>query len=124
KLRDIFRPEFLNRIDDILIFKPLGKDVLARIVDIQAARLVKLVRGRDVELTLTPNALELIGEHGYDPQYGAPPLKRAIQKYLQDPLAQAFLAGDVRPGDRISADVENDKIVFHKVGHTAEAKTA
>ena len=116
RLRELFRPEFLNRIDEILVFKPLGKDELGRVVEIQLGRLAKLLRARDVELTLTPRAVELVGEHGYDPQFGARPMKRAIQRLLQDPLAQAFLAGEFRAGDKIEADVVEDKIVFTKLG--------
>ena len=124
RLRELFRPEFLNRIDETVIFKPLGKPDLARVVDIQVARLAQLVRGRDIELQLTPAARELIAERGYDPTFGARPLKRAIQRHIQDPLAKAFLEGQFKPGDKIEADVSGGEIVFRRVGQAANHEAA
>ncbi|HKA88432.1 MAG TPA: ATP-dependent chaperone ClpB [Haliangiales bacterium] len=121
RLRDVFRPEFLNRIDEILEFRPLGKTELAKVVEIQIARLTKLLKARDLELTLTQRALEFVAAEGYDPQFGARPMKRAIQRLIQDPLAAAFLAGEFRPGDKIEADAVDGKIVFRKVGGTEKA---
>jgi ATP-dependent Clp protease ATP-binding subunit ClpB len=116
RLRELFRPEFLNRIDETLIFAALGEEQLARIVEIQVARFQKLLRSRDLELTLTPAASKLIAEVGYDPTYGARPLKRAIQKMLQDPLALKLLAGEIKPGDRVEADADAGAIVFRVKG--------
>jgi len=124
RLRDLFRPEFLNRIDETIIFKALGKPDLAEIVEIQVARFARLLKGRDVEMELSPAARELIAERGYDPAFGARPLKRAIQRTLQDPLAKAFLEGKFKPGDRIQADVEGGEIVFKKVGTVAHHEAA
>src|SRR5215468_1826682 len=121
RLREIFRPEFLNRIDETIVFKPLGKKELSAIIDIQVANFAKLLKARDVVLELTPAARELIAERGYDPTFGARPLKRAIQRTLQDPLAKAFLEGKFKPGDKIRADVKGGEIVFKRIGSSGKA---
>ncbi|MCP3729669.1 ATP-dependent chaperone ClpB [Sphingomonas sp. MG17] len=97
-VRGHFRPEFLNRLDEIVLFHRLGRDEMAPIVDIQVARLGKLLADRKIRLELTPEARDWLGRVGYDPVYGARPLKRAVQRYLQDPLADAILRGDVKDG--------------------------
>ena len=101
ELRRTFRPEFLNRIDDIVIFHPLGRDEIDTIVDVQLGRLRKLLRDRDLDLELSPEARSFLADQGYDPQYGARPLKRALVRYIQDPLARKLLAGDLHPGDTV-----------------------
>ena len=101
ELRRTFRPEFLNRIDDIVVFHRLGRDEIDSIVDLQLERLRKLLRERELDVELTPEARTFLGERGYDPAYGARPLKRAIMRYVQDPLAKRLLAGDFQPGDTI-----------------------
>ncbi len=100
-LRAEFRPEFLNRVDDIVVFRPLGRDDLGRIVEIQLGRLRQLLADRKLTLELTEGARETIADAGYDPVYGARPLKRAIQRLLQDPLASQILRGEFKPGDHI-----------------------
>jgi ATP-dependent Clp protease ATP-binding subunit ClpB len=124
RLRDHFRPEFLNRIDETIVFRPLGKSELAQIVDIQVGRFARLLKARDVELRLTPAARELVAEVGYDPTFGARPLKRAIQRQLMDPLARAFLEGRFKPGDRVEADAKGGEIAFDKVGTTSHHEAA
>lgn len=115
-LRAYFKPEFLNRIDDIIIFKPLGKDEIAKIVDIQMAVLRKHLEERKVTLDLTSAAREALFQEGYDPAFGARPLKRAIQKLIADPLALKLLSGEIQPGDEIEADVnKSGEFVFHAV---------
>jgi ATP-dependent Clp protease ATP-binding subunit ClpB len=114
RIRDLFRPEFLNRVDEILVFQSLGKPALEKIVEIQLTRLRKLLATREIDLVLTPAARALVAERGWDPQFGARPLKRAIQRLLQDPLARALLEGRFQAGDRIEADVRGDAIVFEK----------
>ena len=101
ELRRSFRPEFLNRVDDIVIFHPLGRNEIDTIVDLQLGRLRKLLRDRDLDLELTPEARTWLGDRGYDPQYGARPLKRALMRYVQDPLSKRLLAGEFKPGDTI-----------------------
>jgi ATP-dependent Clp protease ATP-binding subunit ClpB len=104
ELRRAFRPEFLNRIDDIVIFHSLGRNEIDSIVDLQLGRLRKLLRERDLDLELSPEARTFLADQGYDPQYGARPLKRALVRYLQDPLAKQVLAGELHPGDTILAE--------------------
>ena len=103
-LRQGFKPEFLNRVDDVIIFRPLGQEEIGRIVDLQIERVKGLVRDRKLTLEVTPAAKSLIGAEGYDPVYGARPLKRAIQRLLQNPLAMAVLEGEYSEGDTIKVD--------------------
>lgn len=105
-LRQIFRPEFLNRVDDIVIFLPLGKEQLNHIVDLQLAQVAKLLEGKHVSLHLSPAARELVLREGYDAAYGARPLRRAIQRLVQDPLAMDILDGKILPGDDVVVDVD------------------
>jgi ATP-dependent Clp protease ATP-binding subunit ClpB len=103
-LREMFRPEFLNRVDDIVMFKPLGKEQLERIVDLQMAYVSALAAEKKVTLKLTSGARALLLREGYDPAYGARPLKRAIQRLVQDPLALQILDGEILPGDSVVVD--------------------
>jgi len=115
-LRAHFKPEFLNRIDDIITFQPLGKDEIAKIVDIQMAILRKHLDEKKITLELTSPARDALFQEGYDPAFGARPLKRAIQKLIADPLALKLLAGEIQPGDEIEADVNKaGEFVFHAV---------
>jgi len=104
ELRRSFRPEFLNRIDDIVMFHPLGRNEIDSIVDLQLARIRKLLAERNLNLELTPEARTFLADQGYDPAYGARPLKRAMVRYVQDPLARKVLSGDVQPGDTLVVD--------------------
>jgi ATP-dependent Clp protease ATP-binding subunit ClpB len=110
-----FRPEFLNRIDDIVVFHPLGTPQIRAIVDIQLGYLRSRLLERDMTLELDDKARDLIGEAGFDPVYGARPLKRAIQQQIENPLAQRILQGSFVPGSRIRAGVKNGEIVFTAV---------
>jgi ATP-dependent Clp protease ATP-binding subunit ClpB len=114
-----FKPEFLNRVDDIIFFNPLGKKQLTKIVDLRLADLRKLLGDRKIILELTPAAKELIFTEGYDVAYGARPLKRAIQRLVQDPLALKILDGEVRHGDRVAVDVDKMK---HKLTFTVASR--
>jgi ATP-dependent Clp protease ATP-binding subunit ClpB len=125
-LRAHFKPEFLNRVDDIIIFNPLGKEQLTKIVDLRLEDLRKLLAARKISLELTAAAKEMIFTEGYDPNYGARPLKRAIQKLVQDPLAMKILDGEVLHGDHIvvDADKKQPKLTFKvakRVGEPAKA---
>jgi ATP-dependent Clp protease ATP-binding subunit ClpB len=111
-LRQHFRPEFLNRVDEVVIFESLRREEIAKIVDFQIHRLQKLLDARRLRLELTESARALLAERGYDPVYGARPLKRAIQKLLQDPLALKVLKGDFVPGDTIRVDAGKDELRF------------
>jgi ATP-dependent Clp protease ATP-binding subunit ClpB len=108
ELRAHLRPEFLNRIDDVIVFSPLGREQIATIVEIQLERLRKQLADRKIALELTPAARARIGDEGYDPVYGARPLKRVIQQRIQNPLALRLLQNEFRPGDTISVDVGAD----------------
>jgi ATP-dependent Clp protease ATP-binding subunit ClpB len=113
-LRGVFKPEFLNRIDDVVVFHPLGRGELDHIVDLQLAHLRKLLADRKLTLTLSEAARKALAEEGYDPVFGARPLKRAVQRLLQNPLALAVLEGKFKEGDAIVADVQDgqDALVF------------
>jgi ATP-dependent Clp protease ATP-binding subunit ClpB len=116
ELRRAFRPEFLNRIDDIVIFHSLGRNEIDSIVDLQLGRLRKLLHERDLDLELSPEARTFLADQGYDPQYGARPLKRALVRYVQDPLAKQVLAGELHPGDTILAERADgaDSLTFRR----------
>ncbi|MFK3799903.1 ATP-dependent chaperone ClpB [Pseudomonas sp. NPDC088444] len=107
-----FRPEFINRVDEVVIFEPLGHDQIAGITEIQLGRLRQRLAERDLNLELTPEALEKLIAVGYDPVYGARPLKRAIQRWIENPLAQLILSGSFMPGTRIKGTVVDDEIAF------------
>jgi ATP-dependent Clp protease ATP-binding subunit ClpB len=109
-----FRPEFINRVDDIVVFHPLGRAQIRAIVDIQLGRLRERLAERDIQLRLEDDARDKIGEAGFDTVYGARPLKRAIQSEIENPLAQQILRGDFLPGDRLVARVQKTKLVFEK----------
>src|SRR5882762_8330747 len=104
-----FRPEFINRIDEIVIFNPLGKEQLERIVGLLLKGVEKLLAERQITLELTPAARDLLLREGYDPAYGARPLRRTIQRLIQDPLALQILQGTVLPGDHVRVDRDGQK---------------
>jgi len=120
-LRATFRPEFLNRIDDIVIFNPLGREQLEKIVDLQLTSVSKLLAQREVRIELTPAARALILAEGYDPAYGARPLRRTVQRLIQDPLALEILDGRVLPGDVIRVDASGGKMKFERIEPKAPA---
>ena len=116
-LRQNFKPEFLNRVDDVIIFRPLGQEEIGRIVDFQIDRVRRLVRDRKLTLEVSPAAKSMIVTEGYDPVYGARPLKRAIQRLLQNPLAMAVLEGEYSEGDTIKVDraKEGTALAFERI---------
>jgi ATP-dependent Clp protease ATP-binding subunit ClpB len=107
-----FRPEFINRVDDVVVFHPLGRDQIRAIANLQVDILRARLRERDIHLELSDAALDHLGEAGFDPVYGARPLKRAIQNQLENPLAQEILAGRFGPGDLVRVDRDRDHLVF------------
>ncbi|MET4389766.1 ATP-dependent Clp protease ATP-binding subunit ClpB [Bradyrhizobium sp. F1.4.3] len=120
-VRGHFRPEFLNRVDEIILFHRLQKSEMGRIVEIQFGRLEKLLTDRKIVLTLDGKARDWLAEKGWDPAYGARPLKRVIQRYVQDPLAEMILAGDVKDGDSVAISSEGNVLTFNgKAPQTAE----
>jgi ATP-dependent Clp protease ATP-binding subunit ClpB len=122
ELRQHFRPEFLNRVDDIVIFHPLSEAEIGRIIDLQLVKLERLLADRKLAIEITPAARRAVATEGYDPAFGARPLKRAIQRMLQNPLAMAVLDGRFGEGDRIVADRgAGAELTFHKAGEPAAA---
>ncbi len=114
-----FKPEFINRLDDIVRFRPLTREQISEIVDLQARRLIERVRQRGVEVVLSDSAKQLLGDLGYDPAYGARPLRRVIQKQLVDRLALALLQGEFREGDTVEVDAVDGGLVFEKAAEHA-----
>jgi ATP-dependent Clp protease ATP-binding subunit ClpB len=114
-LRSEFKPEFLNRIDEIIVFNRLGIEQIKEIVDIQINKLKQRLSDKKIDVVLSPEAKEFIANVGYDPVYGARPIKRAIQQYILDQLAMKALQGEFSEGDKIKVDVANDELVFSVV---------
>jgi ATP-dependent Clp protease ATP-binding subunit ClpB len=123
-VRATFKPEFVNRLDEIVEFHQLSREEIGRIVDLQVAKLVGRVREKGVEIELTDDARTLLGNLGYDPTYGARPLKRVIQKQLVDKLALRLLEGEFAPGDRVKVDAAEGELVFAKAAPTEPAEVA
>ena len=119
ELKKHFRPEFLNRVDDIVVFHSLGEEQLTHIVDLRLGELQNLLTDRKITLELTRKARRLVFETGYDRAYGARPLKRAIQRMVQDPLAIKILSGDVRHGDHVMVETVGDHLAFNVTTHDA-----
>jgi ATP-dependent Clp protease ATP-binding subunit ClpB len=125
-IRAELRPELLNRIDEIVVFHSLGREELARIVEIQLGRLARLLSDKQLRLELTDRAKQAVGKAGYDPVYGARPLKRALQRLVLDPLAIKVLQGDFKPGDtiRVDAGASDDVLSFARVNGAGRAQAA
>ena len=119
EVRARFRPEFLNRVDEIILFHRLKREHMGRIVDIQMVRLTKLLEERKIALQLEPAARDWLADKGYDPAYGARPLKRTIQKNVQDPLAEMILAGRIQDGERVTISAGKGGLTFN--GEVAQA---
>ncbi len=117
----IFKPEFLNRINDLVVFRPLNKEDLLKIVEIEAAKVVKRLAARNIHLEFSPESKTLLLEKGYDEKYGARPLRRAVEHYLEDPLAEALLRGEVKEGEPILVVRSGDKLEFKTKSPTAES---
>ena len=111
-LRNTFRPEFLNRIDETIIFNSLGKEEIKKIVDIQMRILKTRLEANKITLELSDQAKDYLAETGFDPVYGARPLKRTIQHLVQDPLAMKILEGSIMEGSKVKVDIDNGEVVF------------
>jgi ATP-dependent Clp protease ATP-binding subunit ClpC len=108
----VFKPEFLNRLDEIIVFHSLGKPELLRIVDLEVDKVLTRIKAKDVHIDLQQSAKEFLIEKGYDPQYGARPMRRAVERFLEDPLAEELLRGNVKPGDRVDVVAADGKLSF------------
>jgi ATP-dependent Clp protease ATP-binding subunit ClpB len=115
ELRQHLRPEFLNRIDEVIVFRPLGLEEIKQVVDIQSAHLRKRLADKRITLELTDGAKALLAREGFDPVFGARPLKRTLQRRVQDPLALRLLEGEFQPGDTVRVDALGDELTFRKV---------
>ncbi|MFZ5623919.1 MAG: ATP-dependent chaperone ClpB [Gemmatimonadota bacterium] len=124
ELRNYFRPEFLNRVDDIIVFRQLSRADIMRIVDLQLARLDDLLRKRNLRLEVSPEAKQLLANEGYDPVFGARPLKRVIQRRLQNPIALELLEGKYAEGDTIHVALDHGELVFRRIPPAPEAASA
>jgi ATP-dependent Clp protease ATP-binding subunit ClpB len=123
-MKENFKPEFLNRIDDTVIFNSLSKDNLRGIVDLEVRKLEKRLLERDISMVMTPAAMDTMAEIGFDPVFGARPLKRAIQRELETAVAKGILRGDFADGDEITIDSDNGQIVIRRTGVGASSQMA
>jgi ATP-dependent Clp protease ATP-binding subunit ClpB len=114
-LKGFFRPEFLNRIDEIIIFNPLSKEILSKIVDIQVERMKKFIKEKNIDLRLTKSAKDYFADIGFDPVYGARPLKRVLQKMILNELARKILDGTFQEDDIVEIDIAKGEITFSKM---------
>jgi ATP-dependent Clp protease ATP-binding subunit ClpB len=114
-MRDSFKPEFLNRVDDVVVFRPLSRDDLGQIIELQLAHVGGLLEERGLRIEVTPEAKELLVGEGFDPVYGARPLKRVIQRRVQNQLAMAILEGDYAEGDLVRVTRSADALEFERV---------
>ncbi|HLI47248.1 MAG TPA: AAA family ATPase, partial [Chthonomonas sp.] len=112
EVKKTFRPEFINRIDELIVFHPLTREEILQIVDLMLNRVAKQLKGQELALEVTQPVKEKLAEEGFDPNLGARPLRRAVQRLIEDPLADEILRGTFRPGDTVVADLEEDRIVF------------
>jgi ATP-dependent Clp protease ATP-binding subunit ClpC len=117
----VFKPEFLNRLDDIIVFHTLTKPDLVKIVNLEMSKVIERIRLKDVHLTLDATAEEFLIEKGYDPTYGARPMRRAVEKYLEDPMAEEILRGHIKPGDSVTVKRDGEKLAFAVDKSTAKA---
>jgi ATP-dependent Clp protease ATP-binding subunit ClpB len=125
ELREHFRPEFLNRLDEMVVFRQLGREQLRKIVDIQLQRFQRRLKERELNLQISDAAKDLLGNIGYDPTYGARPLKRVIQRHLENPVASELLAGSYQPGDTVVVDAQNGEVrITRRAAGAAETAAA
>jgi ATP-dependent Clp protease ATP-binding subunit ClpB len=115
ELKTVFRPEFLNRVDEVVLFGNLSREDILGIVDIQLGILLRRLREKDISLQVDETARQFLAEEGWDPAFGARPLKRAIQRHLENPLSKRILAGEFPPGATVRAFAENEAIRFEVV---------
>jgi ATP-dependent Clp protease ATP-binding subunit ClpB len=118
-LRDHFRPEFLNRIDEIIVFRPLDSDQLSRIVGLLIGQLERRLAEEGLKLSVSDEALAIVAQAGYDPTFGARPLRRAVQRLIENPLARRILAGEFVNGDTVRIEARDGELVFEKTAGSA-----
>jgi len=112
----VFKPEFLNRLDDIIVFHQLERNDLVKIVDLEVAKVIERIRAKDIKIHLDPSAVELLIDKGFDPTYGARPMRRAVEKYLEDALAEELLRGYIKQGDTLDVHTAGQQLAFKVAG--------
>jgi ATP-dependent Clp protease ATP-binding subunit ClpC len=122
--KKILKPEFVNRLDDLIVFHALTKPDLVRIVDLEVAKVKTRIKAKEIAITLDDKAHEFLIEKGYDPTYGARPMRRAVERYLEDPFAEELLRGNIKPGDAVNVTVENGKLIFQAPTESAAASAS
>src|SRR5881396_4272484 len=120
----VFKPEFLNRLDEIIVFHSLGKPELLRIVDLEVDKVLRRIKAKEVHIDMQQSAKEFLIDKGYDPQYGARPMRRAVERFLEDPLAEELLRGHVKAGDRVEVVAVDGKLTFHVAESQPQGSTA
>jgi ATP-dependent Clp protease ATP-binding subunit ClpC len=120
--KKVFRPEFLNRFDDILVFRSLGRDELTQILELELEKVRKRLAERDIHFELDTSARDLLLEKGFDPTYGARPMRRAVERFLEDPMAEEIIRGDLREGETISISAKDDKLEFTQKESSAKGE--
>jgi ATP-dependent Clp protease ATP-binding subunit ClpC len=120
----VFKPEFLNRLDEIIVFHSLGKPELLRIVDLEVDKVLTRIRAKEIHIELKESAKEFLIEKGYDPQYGARPMRRAVERYLEDPLAEELLRGNVKSGETVEVAAADGKLTFQVPASQAQSSAA
>ncbi|MEB4607652.1 AAA family ATPase, partial [Enterococcus sp. E4-185] len=120
ELKKAFRPEFLNRIDETVVFHSLSKDEIHTIVQIMSKAIIKRLKEQDIQVKITPSAIDVIGKAGFDPEYGARPIRRALQKEIEDRLSEALLGGEIRLGDHVTVGASKGKITLNVRGPKKE----
>jgi ATP-dependent Clp protease ATP-binding subunit ClpC len=109
----VFNPEFLNRLDDIIVFRQLERNELVKIVDLEVAKVIGRIRAKDIKVHLDATAVDFLIDKGYDPIYGARPMRRAVEKYLEDPVAEELLRGNIKPGDTLDVHAAGERLAFN-----------
>src|SRR5581483_2556736 len=107
-----FRPEFLNRLDDVIVFRSLTKPDLIQILELEVGKVMERLKSKNIKLTLDEKAKDFLVQKGYDPNYGARPMRRSVERFLEDPMAEEILKGNLHENDPVQVTVENDKLVF------------
>ena len=120
----VFRPELLNRVDDVIVFRPLSRPDLVRILDLELEKIRSRLTAKKLKLHLTPPALDFLIEKGYAPEYGARPMRRAVERFVEDPLAERILSGDLGSSEPIEVVVDGDSLRFEQPAQPAQAGTA
>jgi len=117
----VFRPEFLNRLDDLIVFRPLSKDDLMIILDLETDKVLERLKSKNIELVFDDKAREFLVGKGYDPEYGARPMRRAVERYLEDPLAEEILKSNIHDGEPVQVSAEEEKLTFTQKAAAEEA---